>query len=405
MRLATVKNFKASAQCQKGAASLVMSMVILALITFVTIYTSRSLLNEQKIANNDYRAKQAFAAAEAGIAEAVSYLSEDPDRNLDGAIDLVFDTNNDNIGDTNSATIGDGSVTLTTSDLSGGDMTIIRIQAVGLSADNSATRSVFRDISTLNPLPNMPDNPMTSRGSMVVNGAATIYNPEGHSTIWSGDNVALGSNNSTATQVADPTDAGYPTCMDSPMTCNTIQSSNKVTIGLDVIEHDSNLANLSPDDFFFNFFGMSKTTYKDTMVTVEADHTDANTKAHLTTEEVIWVDGSGGVTDLNGITVGCTLVMTGSNTCPDANTKPTILVVDGNATFSGTPQFYGIVFVTGTVSITGSTKVHGAIVTGSDLTSATGGSLSVWYNSEILRNSRKSGRTGTSAGSWRDFEV
>ena len=406
MRLATIESFKASANYQKGAASLVMSMVILALITFVTIYTSRSLLNEQKIANNDYRAKQAFAAAEAGIAEAVSYLSEDPDRDLNGAIDLVFDTDNDNIGDTNSATIGDGSVTLTTSDLSAdGDMTVIRIQAVGLSADNSATRTVFRDISTLNPLPNMPDNPMTSRGSMVVNGAATIYNPEGHSTIWSGDNVALGSNNATATQVADPTDTDYPTCMDTPETCDTIQSSNKVTVGLDVIEHDSNLANLSPDDFFFNFFGMSKTTYKDTMVTVEADHTDANTKAHLTTEEVIWVDGSGGVTDLNGITVGCTLVMTGTNRCPDANTKPTILVVDGDATFSGTPQFYGIVFVTGTVNVSGNTKVYGAIVTGSDLTSATGGSLQVTYNSDILKNSRKSGRTGTSAGSWRDFGI
>ena len=85
MRFVTVKNLKANASYQKGAASLVMSMVILALITFVTIYTSRSILNEQKIANNDYRAKQAFGAAEAGIAEAISYLSEDPDRNLDDA--------------------------------------------------------------------------------------------------------------------------------------------------------------------------------------------------------------------------------------------------------------------------------------------------------------------------------
>ena len=406
MHLVTIKNFKASANYQKGAASLVMSMVILALITFVTIYTSRSILNEQKIANNDYRAKQAFGAAEAGIAEAISYLSEDPDRNLDGAIDLVFDKDTDNVGTTNAATIGDGSVTLTTTDLSDdGDMTIIRIQAVGFSADNTATRTIFRDISTLNPLPNMPDNPMTARGSMIVNGSATIYNPEGHSTIWSGDNVALGSNNSTATQVADPTDAGYPTCMDTPMTCNTIQSSNKVTIGLDVIEHDSNLANLSDDEFFFNFFGMSRTTYKDTMVTVEADHTDANTKAHLTTEEVIWVDGSGGTTDLNGITMGCVTAQTGSNVCPNNQTKPSILVVDGNATFSGSPQFYGIVFVTGTISVTGGTSVHGALVTGSTLTSTTGGGLSIWYNSEILRSARKTGRTGTSAGSWRDFDV
>ena len=189
------------------------------------------------------------------------------------------------------------------------------------------------------------------------------------------------------------------------MTCNTIQSSNKVTIGLDVIEHDSNLANLTDDEFFFNFFGMSRTTYKDTMVTVETDHSNANTDAHLTTEEVIWVDGSGGTTDLNGITVGCVTAQTGSNVCPNNQTKPSILVVDGNATFSGSPQFYGIVYVTGTISVTGGPSVHGALVTGSTLTSTTGGGLSIWYNSEILRSARKTGRTGTSAGSWRDFEV
>ena len=148
---------------------------------------------------------------------------------------------------------------------------------------------------------------------------------------------------------------------------------------------------------------MSKTTYKDTMVTVESDHTSANADSHLTTEEVIWVDGSGGVTDLNGITVGCATAQTGSNVCPDNETRPTILIVDGNATFSGSPQFYGIVFVTGTITVGGNTSVRGAIVTGSTLTSSTGGSLSVWYNSEILRSARKTGRTGTSAGSWRDF--
>ena len=107
MRLVTVKNFKASDNYQKGAASLVMSMVILALITFVTIYTSRSILTEQKIANNDYRAKQALGASEEGIAEAISYLSEDTDSNLDWSIDLVFDKDTYNVATTNESTIGD----------------------------------------------------------------------------------------------------------------------------------------------------------------------------------------------------------------------------------------------------------------------------------------------------------
>ena len=110
-------------------------------------------------------------------------------------------------------------VTVTLTDLSS-NMTNIQIVATGRSDDGTAVRQITQTIMTINPLPNAPDNPVITRGSMVIGGSATVHNPEGHSTIWSGDDVDLGSNNSTATEIADSTQVSYPGCMYTPMTCS-----------------------------------------------------------------------------------------------------------------------------------------------------------------------------------------
>jgi hypothetical protein len=189
--------------------------------------------------------------------------------------------------------------------------------------------------------------------------------------------------------------------MDNSMDCNVIQSSNKVTVGLDVIEHDSNLANLSDSGFFENFFGMSPTNFRASMVTLETTAATANTDVQLATNEIIWVEGD--TTFSNNTTVGCKVVVTGANVCSAANTKPSIMVINGNANFGGTVQFYGIVYVTGSVTVSGSSTVYGALVGASTVTNATGGSLDIWYNSKVLDMTKRNGRLGSSAGSWRDF--
>jgi hypothetical protein len=386
---------------QRGAASLIVSLIILALITFVTIYTSKTIITEQKISNNDYRSKQAFEAAEAGLGAAINYYSEDPDMDSNNVLDNVFDSDNDGIGDSTTSVISASNrVIVTAVDLSG-NMTIIRVTSQGFSDDDTSTRTLVQDISTVNPLPNTPSNPFTTRGTVVVTGSATIHNPEGHSTIWSGGDVDLGANNATATEVADVTDANYPGCMDTAMACNVIQSSNKVTVGLDVIEHDSNLANLSNNDFFENFFGMPPTNFRDSMVTLDTTGATANTDVQLATNEIIWVEGD--TTFSNNTTVGCKVVVTGNNVCATANTKPSIMIINGNATFGGTTQFYGIVYVTGSITITGNSTVYGALVGASSVTNNTGGSLDIWYNSDVLERVKRNGPLGSSAGSWRDF--
>src|SRR5690242_2231163 len=91
---------------QRGVLTLVVSLAILVLSTLVTFSVTKAILMEQKISNNELRAKQAFEAAETGMLEAMNYIDNGPNRDGNTAIDPVFDTNADGIGDSSTKTVG-----------------------------------------------------------------------------------------------------------------------------------------------------------------------------------------------------------------------------------------------------------------------------------------------------------
>jgi hypothetical protein len=376
---------------QRGATTLLITVVILVLITLVSLYTSRSVLMEQKITNADFRNKEAFEAAEAGLRRAIEYLDEDMDQNDDDFVDSVFiDSTGNGDADTNVLALSSGATATVT--LPEGPASIesafpLLIRSDGRSADGSALRTVWQTISILNPLPNVPTNPITAKGTVVIGGSATVHNPEGHSTVWSGSNVALGSNQSTATQIANPNDANYPTCMDDG-SCSVTQASNNNYVGVDVVEYDASLASLDDAAFFKNFFGMTKQDYRQTMVTQDLSSSSADVSStDDMLQEIIWIDGDASFT--GGPTIG------------SAN-EPVILIVDGNASFSGNTNIHGIVMVMGDLNMTGNTTVTGALVSNGNTSNATG-SLDVYYNSSVLFNTTKSAPFTSSPGSWRDF--
>src|SRR5688572_4539197 len=114
------------ARMQRGMITLAISMAILVLSTLVVFGVSDAIQMEQKITNNEARAKQAFEVAEAGMAIAMNYLNEDPDADGDGNIDWMFDTDGDGDTDANEMAIGTGFVRVVVNDLSG-DLTSIRV--------------------------------------------------------------------------------------------------------------------------------------------------------------------------------------------------------------------------------------------------------------------------------------
>jgi Tfp pilus assembly protein PilX len=383
-----------------GAITLAVSMGILVLSTLVTFSVSRAILMEQKITNNEGRAREAFEAAEAGLIEAMAYLRNDPDANANNVVDTnVLDSNGDGTADSTTRTIGTGSVTVAVTDISG-NLTEFRVVAQGFSDDRSATRTIEQIMVTINPLPNAPQNPVVTRGSIIISGSATVHNPEGHSTIWSGDDIDLGSNNSTSTEVPDASDPDYPGCMDVPMSCDLVAASSRLMAGVDIIENDSSLGSLSPDEFFRNFFGISASTYRASMVTIDSTTATADTDVDLATNEVVWIEGDH---EFGSVTVGCTTSVSGNNVCPTANTRPSIVIVNGDASFQGTPQFYGLLFVTGSLTMSGNTTVYGAVVAAGNATSDTGGSLDVWFSSSVLGGTARAGASTGSAGTWKDF--
>ena len=385
-----------------------MSVVLLLLITMVSIYTSRTVIMEKRISANDFRARQAFEAAESGLQIAIAYIAESggADKDEDGNIDPVFDTDADGVGDVNTMTFGDNSsVTVTVA----GAFPQFQIQAVGVSDDRTATQTVRSIGSTTDALPNVPANPLTTKSAVTINGSATIHNPEGHTTIWSGSDVELGSNNATATNIANPTDAGYPTCMDTSMTCSTVTSSVINGVGVDIVEYDTSLANLTPEQMFQNTFGLSMANYRESRVTLEVQalhvgnlaSNDAAPGVDMATGEVIWVEGNTSMTFSE--TVGCTVKVGGGGLCPTANLDPSILIINGDLTTGGNPSFSGIVYVIGSFSLSGSAAVAGALVVEGNLVSNAGGSLDLWYSSDILQWSRDNGPMAGAPGSWQDW--
>jgi len=391
---------QANRRTQRGVATLTFSLIILVLATSVTLYSVNFARQSISISNNSLRDKQAFDVAEAGMALAIEYIREDSDRDDDGVLDPVFDTNADGVGDSTTSQVGNGWVEVTVTQPAG---LHVHVSSTGYSDDRTATRTIEQFMVVIDPLPNDPSNPVISRGSVVVNGSATVHNQEGFSTIWSGDEVDLGSNNSTATNVPDMGHADYPNCMDTPLDCETVASSNKVNIGLDVVENDSSIGNLTPNELFQNFFGMSPDAYKESVADGNIiDPANANVDVQLAGGEILWVDGDADFT--NNTTVGCSAVATGGKLCgTDVGTaEPSILIIDGDVTFSGTPNFTGIVFIMGDAEIGGNMTVQGSIVIAGTATQA-GGSMDVWFNSQVLSNIQTPPAKAGSAGTWKDF--
>lgn len=426
---------------QRGMATLLISLVVLTTITFTLIYSARTVLMEQNITANDLRGRQAFEAAEAGQEAAVAYLMTSGGRDKDGdgfivtdsseTDEFLFDTDSDGTNDSNTATLPNGSrvtVTMTEADVSSGNIFYVatEITTEGWSDDGTAHRRIVHTYSYVSPLPNVPENPVLTRGTIVVGGSATIINPEGHSTIWSGGPVDLGGNNTTKTEIADPSQTSdgsntskYPDCLGStsldPENCNpaavqcpcaTFRSSDRATPGLDIVEQDDSLANLSSDEFFLNFFGTTMADYKNTRVTLTTtganSGSDAPTGVNLATDEIVWVDGDA---SWSNVTVGCSVAgaSNASGMYCNGDIQPSIVIVDGNLKVSGNITFWGLLYVTGEVSGSGSTDIRGAMMI-SDPNGNTTGSLRIFYNSAVLRSLADSGQMGGGGGSWRDFD-
>ena len=102
-------------------------------------------------------------------------------------------------------------------------------------------------------------------------------------------------------------------------------------------------------------------------------------------------------------TVGCEVRITGSNVCPADSVDPSITIINGDLILEGTPHFYGLVYVIGNLELSGNSTFHGAMISTGGLQNGTGGSMDIWYNSDLLEWVRFNGFLASAPGSWHDW--
>lgn len=133
---------------------------------------------------NEYRAKQAFHAAQAGVDYGIAYARIGLDQDDDGVLDLSGAS-----GATESIGVGEFSVTL--SDISSAaDMSLIQVESIGESDDGNISRTISVLIGEVPLLPNPPDLPIVARGYVDATGNLNVYNLFTNLNIWSGDSIS-----------------------------------------------------------------------------------------------------------------------------------------------------------------------------------------------------------------------
>lgn len=416
---------------QYGMATLLIAMVLLVAATLAVLFTNRTAVTEQRISANEARTRQAMAAAQAAADEAIARINTGGNLNagqrlaatglglLEGGSAAAasywicgVDPANPTVF---SAAVINGPPTSPT------DNTPVCSQAAGLdpwvvawgwSDDLSARQVVVMQISGTNPLGGGPNYPFTARGSTGASGSFTVVNYFADTAYWMGD--SLDYKNATAKSfvrnrlsgksgdspkdflgcnlVTVGDDTFYDKCNTNPSTSDyLVESAGSGQDSFDVIDNDTNLANLSDQALFESFLGAPPDVYlKNTVERQTTNEVDLDGKMG----EVIWLGSptlnpTGSTYTLAGMTLG-------------SRERPVVLVINGNATFGAQFEMYGMLYIAGNVSGAGGPILFGSLIVGGNADSMTG-NMMVVYDAQVMDNVRKIGEAGIVSGTWRDW--
>jgi Tfp pilus assembly protein PilX len=439
---------------QAGAASLIVVMILLFVVSMVAAYSSRTLIFEQKISANQQRSTRALESADAGLQWALSMLnagrttaacslSADPADTSFRDRYLVIDDATGHIRPRKRST---GEDLYPTCVYNGSAWTCdcpsdAAPAVAGPGGDGifPAFRVRFRRVCTK---PSAPDTACADplRASVVhidVNGCTS---PSEDCLKFVNGKPADGESRATLHVIATLKSA-LPTAPAAALTArwgvdvgasslgvfNNEPGSSGVTIhrgggvnavfdassarlfgptgtpGANTISAPDNaLHDLTPGRLFESTFGLREAAYREQPAAVIVDcSATCNTatvraRALMNPGRVLWLTGNGG------------LALDGSDDI-GTPTVPVVLVVDGNVTFGGSGKVHGLVYVRTQgpghiwTAAGGATVIRGAVVTDGKLTGTP--TADIVRDSDILRRLRTT--TGSFVplpGSWRDFE-
>lgn len=397
---------KKSMRYQKGAATLVVAIVLLVAITLITLFTAKVVLDDIKFEANTYRTAQATSAANYGLDFALRYFDTGGFDQLDESVDPAI-VGTDGVVDsvvTAPLTLQDGGTQTTTAQVTfttdafrcGGTSSWQNglVQSTGLSDDGLATRTMGQCVGPISILNgDGPEIPLIARTKIDTTGDANIINRYTNTNIWSADEVEItGANMATYIRdpSVDPTDAGFD-YLDVDEDVNTQLVSNRnLGNGADIISGDPSLR--LDAGFFGNFFGSDQ---RADLEIAAGDQSYADINNAVGESGLIYATGDQALT---GGTIGSPL-------------SPAIVIIDGDFDFGGNAIIYGLLYVVGVMDVAGTPTVVGASIVENEggATSSSGfegnGTLNLVYWENFIDGNGQPlpGLTSVIEGSWRDW--
>lgn len=359
-----------------GAATLIMTIVLVTLTTLIILFAASSAIMQDQIMSNTNRANQAFTAADAGMEYGINYLKQNRVAILAtatlGILGSFINTSTTNV------TMANGSkYTIVYTNPVAFNYNLINIASTGVSDDGKATRTVNQLVQFGSMAVDTPTVPLVSKGDTTLSGSTELVNNFGNTTLISGGSVTMSGSSKTKLLLGT--------------------SSTPGNIKSDIQQNTSSIGNQSNDDMFASYFGVSQTTVKSNVQHYYSNSSDTNYSSTLNgmTGTSIWIDQTNNsqATFTSSVTIG-------------SPTNPVLLIINGNVRLAGSVTVYGLVYVIGTAvtDITGSVDVIGGIITTGTATLT--GSTSVTYDPNVLSNMQTQSSMLYFAkvpGSWRDF--
>lgn len=375
---------------QNGAATILVAVVLLIAITLATFFAARVNIEEQRISANDYRAKEAFNAADAGLDHVMMRLES-------SSLLPVTLTETLNNGASYDVTVTD----VGTSWLA---------ESIGTSADGTGTATVRQNLDFYSLFGDGVDAPLTVAGTAGISGSMEVVaNPNGAGpgvpiSIWSSDNITFGSNSSSTCNLDEYLAAGSP---DDELLCDPTDcgcdfdsiSSESQGKQYDIVDNDPSF----PTDLFLHTFNVA---HEDWQVVKDLA---ASSGGVLESCDDLGPDASG----LYWIDGECQIA---ANMVVGSLANPVILVVDGNLRLQGGAALFGVAYAFnnpddadpdgGTIQINGSNIVYGSVISDHDI-DISSGTFHVRYDGRVINNIINGDEfqvLAKVANSWRDFE-
>lgn len=356
--------------------TMIMSMLILFIVSILIFYTNKGIWLEQRSATNQYLAKQAQSAAEAGLEYTISILnsmSGSPNRtshltasnSQPGKYTIANDTIS---GSTGTALAYVVQISPIPGDTSPYERFLLSADGGSDCSTNGIlstckSRAVTRQVVRLTPvLLNPPDDSASVYGNFSINGSGTIENSTG---------------------------IGYPLKTRDPaitITGGASSISGSLTTGNCASNHAlcsafSAIPNV--DAFFASYFGSSTMDVKSLTTPV----TDTSTLG-TSSSGLIWYQG-----DLS------------LNQSLGTLANPILLIVEGDMSIQGNRDIYGFVYVTGNLTYNGNVSIQGAVATGGDFNiNGGGGAQNLSKNPDVLNRLKESASSFNKVlGTWKDW--